>query len=848
MLFWKKEEKNEEGRGRERRKPKENPTACTSRGRFMHYLKVLAPLLCAVAAEEPSDKLGDVYRAPRRYLEVDSWSSLSETLGKFGGVIQNNDEVIVKQGTYMATGSVGVRAADVAAIVRCEFYSPMLCVLDGNKEARLLKIDGTGNSEMNLRGLIMRNGFYDKGSAGGCLAVYNSESRVTITFCRFTDNEASSSGGAIYVAAGEVTLYGCYFGNNVPNDIHIEDGSIRINLCGHGFYEAADSDGVFYTEPLQISEDDFGDGQIYGLLRSYNNCGACESGKYTESNSAKRSCLDCAPGYFNDEEGNFMCYKCDYGKYQDAEGSSECHPCSAGKSLGLLGATSEDDCKICEYGAYASEPASKSCALCPRYHVSQAIGSTDDGDCYLCPEDLLASKNRKVCQKSIACPDPEAAFLFDGECVGCDKGFAAYSIVTSILSFVAIFHLALKFCSNKVVLGMVKITVGYVQVSSLVSLVDLRWADGAKAFLPIFWLQRDTIKCLNGTPQDWNLLTDIVVLTSGSIVAGSLLVWKKNSYHRDSFGRLEYEILLVLFSLIVFIPINYTSLISYECFVDLENSRDVHLADPNHKCPDLLVLLLSMLITLTFGIGFPVWLYATLAPMTEFPSTSPLYYFFFNYKDEWAFAEALVLGRKIILVIWICMFKNFPKVQAFGLLAFHIIWIISVAKKDAFKMQVSAVFKNSGLFYAAEIFSSVVTCTTTLIAGIVAASSDHQTPLNPEGNPSIENIGGNLIATINFTGLATLILWTFYENRHQRIEPVQAFHGAQVDAEIVADLSGIHSDAATEQDTINQTPTVHSEDHAIDLHIGEDVGTRRSSRLTQNDYELVAVAARSAEL
>ncbi|WP_054251906.1 S-layer homology domain-containing protein [Neofamilia massiliensis] len=143
-------------------------------------------------------------------------------------------------------------------------------IIDGNKEKRLLWVDGSEKNPTDLtinKGTVLQNGKGDNGGAIFCQDVGN----VTINGGEIRNNEATGNGGAIcYIGKGTLTINGGeIYGNKVPSG---NGGAIVLQgkglINGGKIYENVARNGGGISTGNNANLDITG-GEIYGNSASY---------------------------------------------------------------------------------------------------------------------------------------------------------------------------------------------------------------------------------------------------------------------------------------------------------------------------------------------------------------------------------------------------------------------------------------------------------------------------------------------------------------------------------------------------------------------------------------------------
>ena len=125
----------------------------------------------------------------------------------------------------------------------------------------------------------------------------------------------------------------------------------------------------------------------YAEKTAAENCAACPAGWHRHWNYPKKTeCLECAEGFFQQEQGQYACHSCMPGQYSNAPGSAFCASCAPGRF------SAEDEaltCEPCPTGSIADTPGSASCAACDagQYRHNETA-------CRECPSGRYTGSNR----------------------------------------------------------------------------------------------------------------------------------------------------------------------------------------------------------------------------------------------------------------------------------------------------------------------------------------------------------------------------------------------------------------------------------------------------------------------
>ena len=117
----------------------------------------------------------------------------------------------------------------------------------------------------------------------------------------------------------------------------------------------------------------------------------CPAGTYLPVGVAglvEASCIPCAPGAFNPDEGGARCLTCPAGKLSENVSSTECSDCPRGGSCSAEGATSlRQTFTPCPAGTFnpdGGQNSSASCQACAPGKANPIPGSSEPADCRNC--------------------------------------------------------------------------------------------------------------------------------------------------------------------------------------------------------------------------------------------------------------------------------------------------------------------------------------------------------------------------------------------------------------------------------------------------------------------------------
>ena len=123
----------------------------------------------------------------------------------------NNDEVVVDDGTWSGAGNRGLDFGGRAITVR-SLNGPANCTIDCGGSDRAFYFHTDEGADSIVEGFTIINGQEDFGGAIEC-----EEASPTITNCVFEDNTAELDGGAIDIFYGSPLITDCVFRSNTAN-------------------------------------------------------------------------------------------------------------------------------------------------------------------------------------------------------------------------------------------------------------------------------------------------------------------------------------------------------------------------------------------------------------------------------------------------------------------------------------------------------------------------------------------------------------------------------------------------------------------------------------------------------
>ena len=124
----------------------------------------------------------------------------------------------------------------------------------------------------------------------------------------------------------------------------------------------------------------------------------CPAGTYLPVKVAglvEESCIPCAPGAYNPDEGGTRCLTCPAGKLSESVRSTECSDCPSGGFCSAEGAASlRQTFTPCPAGTFNPDGGQTSSAACQACRPGQANpipGSSDPADCRNCSAGFVAA-------------------------------------------------------------------------------------------------------------------------------------------------------------------------------------------------------------------------------------------------------------------------------------------------------------------------------------------------------------------------------------------------------------------------------------------------------------------------
>jgi hypothetical protein len=168
--------------------------------------------------------------------------SFFNTVSSYGNsIMANGDTTVLAVGSYKCSEGTCedsdnmLFTNELNGEVKCQEDNTS-CVLNGENEVRLVKMQGTNRGTLILRALSFKDG--EAGRGGG--VSIESGAIVDIELCVFSHCKAtidSSGGGAIYLWDTTVNIYGTRFNGNIADSgngdgIFNQGGTITIqNTC-----------------------------------------------------------------------------------------------------------------------------------------------------------------------------------------------------------------------------------------------------------------------------------------------------------------------------------------------------------------------------------------------------------------------------------------------------------------------------------------------------------------------------------------------------------------------------------------------------------------------------------------
>ena len=154
----------------------------------------------------------------------------------------------------------------------------------------------------------------------------------------------------------------------------------------------------------------------------------CPAGTYLPvgvAGLAEASCIPCAPGAYNPDEGGTHCLTCPAGKLSESVRSAECSNCPSGGFCSAEGAASLRQtftpCPAGTFNADGGQTSSASCQACRPGQANPIPGSSDPADCRDCSAGTYQPVAGKAeCDKCAA--GKYQPFLGGSECIVCGAG------------------------------------------------------------------------------------------------------------------------------------------------------------------------------------------------------------------------------------------------------------------------------------------------------------------------------------------------------------------------------------------------------------------------------------------
>ena len=155
---------------------------------------------------------------------------------------------------------------------------------------------------------------------------------------------------------------------------------------------------------------------------------SCPAGTYLPVGVAgllEASCIPCAPGAYNPDEGGTHCLTCPAGKLSESVRSTECSDCPSGGFCSAEGAASlRQTFTPCPAGSFnpdSGQTSSAACQACPPGKDNPIPGSSDPADCRDCSAGTYQPVAGKAeCDKCVA--GKYQPFSGGSECLVCGAG------------------------------------------------------------------------------------------------------------------------------------------------------------------------------------------------------------------------------------------------------------------------------------------------------------------------------------------------------------------------------------------------------------------------------------------
>ena len=305
----------------------------------------------------------------------------------------------------------------------------------------------------------------DTSAVGGAIAV--DAALLTLRRVNLISNTATTVGGAIWARNTTLDVDSCAFRLNSANvaaalqylskpsaasESRIGNSSFEGNRGATSISIAVPTRWTCQLGRYMPQTGDF-DGDFEGCASScaagvYGNrtdetdatCSApCTKGHYCEVGSAKptpcppgtrmpviraasrESCLPCAPGEHQPNEGSETCIPCPAGSYTPELGQTECTPCDAGATCPGEGAAAPTPCIPGTYNEKTRANSTDACIPCAPGYYSAITGATSSDTCKPCAPGTFANVSGTLvcepCPPGYAQPEPNQV-----ECNRCGLG------------------------------------------------------------------------------------------------------------------------------------------------------------------------------------------------------------------------------------------------------------------------------------------------------------------------------------------------------------------------------------------------------------------------------------------
>ncbi|GMI37442.1 hypothetical protein TeGR_g11541 [Tetraparma gracilis] len=480
------------------------------------------------------------------------------------------------------------------------------------------------------------------------------------------------------------------------------------------------------------------------------NCTACPVG--TASTGNFRNCVDCKQGEFAAAMGKSMCDLCPSGTanpnfgspsaddcqecqgFRTPVGAASCIECEAGKYFVTENAI--DKCWNCPRGKIAPESGAVLCSPCPT--GKRAISKTRcepcpwgrnlvDGVCECGRGEVAWGPENSFCKPLLTC-DGMSEYL-DGEvCKKCNVNVSLLKLFLSVLSFVALVYYIKDKVKHKASMVGVKCTTTFVQCAQLTTLIDIPWPRIA-LWVP-FTIPDSSLDCIK--PATWDqekaFFTYFYLALAYVVSLAFELKFQLPGSHAHH-AKFQQGIFFVV---LMYAPLVQNAAAMLPCIEDAEHGLVLRSA-PNISCEPSAMRAAAQahayIIISFIGFGLPaaiVWKMRQLRHRGELDGSSAFSELFEWYSLKTPYWEAVVLVKKLLLILASDSFFTDPRTQATAVFCVHLMYLALSEWKlpMPFHPSTSSLFKGQNFFHLVERSAAL----TSLVGSILALTGGFNQP------------------------------------------------------------------------------------------------------------------------